>query len=128
MPNVKHATLQRETRERQSKRCNITGREKIKEKIPGSIYLPRKHFPTKTEISTETAETDRQTRGQFKAHKRITVLKKRNTMFISRPGRLLFTGCKVIEGGSGGEVGGRKGTLHASEVKRCKQASDEKNE
>lgn len=47
-------------------------------------------------------------------------------MFISRPGRLLFAGCGVIQGAFGG--GTRKGTLHAGEVKRCKHTSDEKNE
>lgn len=43
-----------------------TGRAKVQrngtgeneEKIPGSIYLPRKHSPTKTETSTETAERE----------------------------------------------------------------------
>lgn len=44
------------------------GKQKIKS-IPESIYLPRKHFPTK-QRNEETGDT--QSRGQLKAHKGTT--------------------------------------------------------
>lgn len=47
------------------------GKKKMRS-IPGSIYLPRKRFPTKQKYQQETAERERESRGQFKAHKRTT--------------------------------------------------------
>lgn len=66
-------------RKRKKERCNISNKGKEKMRIiPGSIYLPRKHFPTKQKYQQETAERERQSRGQFKAHKRtIDCLKRK---------------------------------------------------
>lgn len=52
---------------------NNKDKEKLSN-IPGSIYLPRKRFPTKQKYEQETAERvrERESRGQFKAHKRTT--------------------------------------------------------
>ena len=54
-------------REKEEGRCNMSTEEKMKS-IPGSIYLPRKHFPTKQKYHTER---ERETHNQrtVKAHK-----------------------------------------------------------
>lgn len=46
----------KETEEGRRKISN-KGQEKMRN-IPGSIYLPRKHFPTKQKYQQETAERD----------------------------------------------------------------------
>lgn len=91
------------------------GKEKMRI-IPGSIYLPRKHFPTKQKYQQETAERERerQSRGQFKAHKRTTdCLKEKNAMLLYPPQIFVYRLQILVFAFKGG-----KGTLHAGVVKK----------
>ena len=53
--------------------------------IPGSIYLPRKHFPTKQKYQQETAERDNPEDSLKHTKEQLIVLRQRNAMFISPP-------------------------------------------
>lgn len=77
--------------------------------IPGSIYLPRKHFPTKQKYQQETAE--RQSRGQFKAHKRTIDCFKVEMQCSFPLQKCWFADCRMM-------LRGKKGTLHAGVVKK----------
>lgn len=97
------ACFARETGERRN--LSYGGKEKMRS-IPGSIYLPRKHFPTKQKYQQEKAERDNP-EDSLRAHKKNNwSFKRRNAMFISHPGILVDCGTVFT-------FRGRKGTLHA---------------
>lgn len=53
--------------------------------IPGSIYLPRKHFPTKQKYQQETAERDNPEDSLKHTKEQLIVLEKKcNVHFPSR--------------------------------------------
>lgn len=84
--------------------------------IPGSIYLPRKHFPTKQKYQQETAERDNPEDGLKHTKEQLIVLEKKcNVHFPSRNivTNIMFTDCRMMFA-----FRGRKGTLHAGVVKK----------
>lgn len=106
-------------RENKEGRCvNSKGKEKMSN-IPGSIYLPRKRFPTKQKYEQERErEKETQSRGQFKAHKRTTDCFREETLQCSFSlWKYLFTDCKVMV-----TFRGWKGTLHAAVVKKVQMS------
>lgn len=81
--------------------------------IPGSIYLPRKHFPTKQKYQQETAEGDNpedRLKHTTTKEQLIVYEKRRNVHFPSRNICLTVEPFFMFRG--------RKGTLHAGVVKK----------
>ncbi len=78
----------REREKREERRCNLseTGKEKMRRSVPGSIYLPGKHFPTKQKYQQETAERDNPEDSLKHTKEQLIFSKeKKNAMFISLP-------------------------------------------
>lgn len=101
-------------------RCNVNnkGKEKISS-IPGSIYLPRKRFPTKQKYQQETAEREKdnpkdslkQTKEQIRGFEED----KLQCSFSLQ--KYSFTDCTMTF-----TFRGRKGTLHAVVVKKAQMS------